>query len=378
MTAADDPLADFDYPLPPRLIASRPPANRDGGRLLDLTGETPLPRRVSDFPNLLRAGDVLAVNDSRVMPARMIGRKTTGGRVEILAERVLKNNRLLAQARPARTLKAGAAIALRPAQSDNAPNNAPNKTIGTLRAEKRTGALWEFSSATPITELLKRAGEIPLPPYMRRRADAADAIRYQTVFARRDGSVAAPTAGLHFTDAMRATVKARGVEIVSLTLHVGAGTFAPIRGHPDSHKMHSERYAIPESTANAIRKARTEGRRVVIVGTTTLRALESSALRNNGEVCAGEGETDLFIRPGFEFHTGNLLLTNFHPPRSSLLMLACAFAGRERVLTGCHFAAKNNFRFLSYGDATLLPCRSQAPLGNASRQAPLGESQSGE
>ena len=358
MTAADDPLADFDYPLPPRLIASRPPDNRDGGRLLDLTGETPLPRRVSDFPNLLRAGDVLAVNDSRVMPARMIGSKTTGGRVEILAERVLKNNRLLAQARPARTLKAGAAIALRPAQSDNAPNNAsnnaPNKTIGTLRAEKRTGALWEFSSATPITELLKQAGEIPLPPYMRRRADAADAIRYQTVFARRDGSVAAPTAGLHFTDAMRATVKARGVEIVSLTLHVGAGTFAPIRGHPDSHKMHSERYAIPESTANAIRKARTEGRRIVIVGTTTLRALESSALRNNGEVCAGEGETDLFIRPGFEFHTGNLLLTNFHPPRSSLLMLACAFAGRERVLTGCHFAAKNNFRFLSYGDATLL------------------------
>ena len=372
MTAADDPLADFDYALPPRLIASRPPAERDGGRLLDLTGAQPIPRQVSDFPNLLRAGDVLAVNDSRVLPARMIGKKTTGGRIEILAERVLENNRLLAQARPARNLKAGGAIVFHSAQ---------NEKVGALRAERRRGALWEFSSETPMAELMRRAGEIPLPPYIRRKADAADAVRYQTVFARRDGSVAAPTAGLHFTDEMRATVEARGVEIVSLTLHVGAGTFAPIRGHPDSHKMHSERFAIPESTADAIRKARLESRRVVIVGTTTLRALESSALRNNGEVCAGEGETDLFIRPGFEFRTGDLLLTNFHPPRSSLLMLACAFAGRERVLAGCRYGAENNFRFLSYGDATLLsraPCRSQAPLGNASRQAPLGESTSAE
>ena len=343
MTAAGDPLADFDYALPPRLIADRPPENRDGGRLLDLTAETPAARQMTDFPALLRAGDVLVVNDSRVIPARLIGKKTTGGRVEILAERVLPNNRLLAQARPSRGLKSGAVIH---------PESAPEES---LRVEQRVGEWWEFSSDSPMTDLLRRAGETPLPPYVRRAADAADAVRYQTIFARRDGSVAAPTAGLHFSEDLRRRMESGGVEIVSLTLHVGAGTFAPVRGHPDAHKMHSERFSIPAATARAVQRAKKESRRVIAAGTTTLRALESSALKNGGAArTEEEEETDLFIRPGFAFRTADLLLTNFHLPRSTLLMLACAFGGRERVLAGYNYGVENGFRFFSYGDATLL------------------------
>ena len=352
MSAGGDPLADFDYILPPHLIADRPPATRDGGRLLDLTGKKPVARKMTDFPALLRAGDVLAVNDSRVIPARLIGKKTTGGRVEILAERILGENILLAQARPSRGLQAGTVI-----QLDSAPD-------AVLRAEKRVGELWEFSSDLQITDLLHRAGEIPLPPYIRRKADAADAERYQTIFARQEGSVAAPTAGLHFSEEMRRKLELGGVEIVSLTLHVGAGTFAPIRSHPDSHKMHSERFCIPAKTAEAVCRAKKESRRVIAAGTTTLRALESWALQSGDAARSAEraggsgwewvGETDLFIRSGFAFRAADLLLTNFHLPRSTLLMLACAFGGRERVLAGYDFGVKNAFRFFSYGDATLL------------------------
>ena len=344
MTAAGDPLADFDYALPPRLIADRPPENRDGGRLLDLTAETPAARQMTDFPALLRAGDVLVVNDSRVIPARLIGKKTTGGRVEILAERVLPNNRPAGAGPSVPRLKIGSG------------HSSGIRAGGIPAGGTAGGEWWEFSSDSPMTDLLRRAGETPLPPYVRRAADAADAVRYQTIFARRDGSVAAPTAGLHFSEDLRRRMESGGVEIVSLTLHVGAGTFAPVRGHPDAHKMHSERFSIPAATARAVQRAKKESRRVIAAGTTTLRALESSALKNGGAARAEEEEeeTDLFIRPGFAFRTADLLLTNFHLPRSTLLMLACAFGGRERVLAGYNYGVENGFRFFSYGDATLL------------------------
>ena len=343
--------SDFDYALPRRLIAERPPERRDGGRLLDLTGAAPTARRMTDFPSLLRAGDVLAVNNSRVIPARLFGRKPTGGRVEILAERILAENLLLAQARPSRHLRTGTEIQI---SSRRGSGGLGDSGEFILRAGPRRDALWEFSSESPMAEILRAAGETPLPPYLRRRPDESDSSRYQTIFARRDGSVAAPTAGLHFSDDLRRAAESRGAEIVELTLHVGLGTFAPVRGDPAAHRMHSERYEIPEPTALALRRARRESRRLIAAGTTTLRALETSALRNGGEVRAESGETDLFIRPGFAFRTADLLLTNFHLPGSTLLMLACAFGGRERVLAGCRYAVENNFRFFSYGDATLL------------------------
>ena len=352
--------SDFHYDLPRRLIAERPPARRDGGRLLDLTGDSPVARRMTDFPSLLRPGDVLAVNNSRVIPARLRGRKATGGQVEILAERILDENLLLAQARPSRNLRAGTAVMISPpgrgegGEDGEGGENGGGRGEFVLRAGRRRGALWEFSSAAPMAEVLRRAGETPLPPYIRRRAEALDASRYQTIFARHDGSSAAPTAGLHFSAALRRAAEARGAEIAELTLHVGLGTFAPVRGDWDAHRMHSERYAIPAAAARTVRRAKRAGRRLMAVGTTTLRALETSALRHGGEVRAERGETDLFIRPGFAFRTADLLLTNFHLPDSTLLALACAFGGRERVLAGYRFAVENEFRFFSYGDATLL------------------------
>lgn len=363
ITSGGDPLADFDHLPPSRLIASRPPPNRADARLLDLTGDHPVARHMRDFPALLRPGDLLAVNDSRVIPARMHGHKTTGGRVEILTERVAEKNRILAQVRPARGLKPGAEIILsspptHPSSPSHPRSSAPDENHPeehpTLRAEKREGDLWEFSTPIPAMELLRRVGAVPLPPYIRRRPDAGDAARYQTVFARRDGSVAAPTAGLHFSAELLEEIKARDVEVAALTLHVGAGTFAPLRGDAAAHKMHSERFFISESTALAVRRARKESRRIVAAGTTTLRALETSALRNNGEVRAGGGETDLFVREGFCFRAVDALLTNFHPPRSTPLLLVCAFGGRRKILEGYHFAAARDFRFFSYGDATLL------------------------
>ena len=249
------------------------------------------------------------------------------------------SRRLLAQVRPARRLQAGTEIVL--------------ESGDVIRAVRRAGELWEFLLEIPALELLRRAGRIPLPPYIGREADDSDSTRYQTIFARAAGSAAAPTAGLHFSEELKSAAQKRGAKIVALTLHVGLGTFAPIRGHPESHRMHRERFCIPDSTASAVRAAKKESRRVVAVGTTVLRALESSALRD-GEVRPATEETDLFIRPGFNFRTADLLLTNFHLPRSTLLMLACAFAGREKVLSGYKFAVENEFRFFSYGDATLL------------------------
>ena len=351
-----DPLAEFDYAVPAGLVAGRPAEQRDGARLLDIRGPKPVPRMMTDLPALLRPGDLLVVNDTRVIPARLRGEKTTGGKVEILAERLLSETRLLAQVRPARALRAGSVVNI---SANSAAKNAP--ATFPLRAEKRVGELWELAAVpeSDLREVLNRFGETPLPPYIRRRPDAADAARYQTVFARNDGSVAAPTAGLHFSEALMNDAKQRGANIVPLTLHIGAGTFAPVRGHPDAHKMHSERYDIPPETAAAVNAARRERRRIVAVGTTVLRALESSALRRESEtgvakVRSGPAETDLFIRPGFVFRVAEMLLTNFHLPRSTLLMLVCAFAGRDKVLSAYQYAARNNFRFFSYGDATLL------------------------
>ena len=340
MPASPLSLDDFDYALSPRQIARRPAARRDRSRLL-LVLESVAERRFSALPSCLRCGDVLAVNDSRVLPARLLGRKESGGQIEIFAERFLEDGRMLAQLRASRPPKVGDTI-FAAGEFVVQEKTAPGFYV--LQARSRGG-----NAASTRARFLRR-GQTPLPPYLRRPPEAEDKERYQTVFARRLGSVAAPTAGLHFTSELIAKLKTRGIDIVKITLHVGAGTFAPLR--PGEERLHRERFAISAAAAAKINAAKKEGRRIVAVGTTSLRALESAA-DDNG-VHPTSGETDLFIRPGFRFRAADLLLTNFHLPRSSLLVLACAFGGRRRVLAAYQQAAASGFRFYSYGDAMLL------------------------
>ena len=340
MPASPLSLDDFDYALSPRQIARRPAARRDRSRLL-LVLESVAERRFSSLPSCLRRGDVLAVNDSRVLPARLLGRKESGGQIEIFAERFLENGRMLAQLRASRPPKVGDHI-FAAGEFVVREKTAPGFYV--LQARSRGG-----DAASARARFLRR-GQTPLPPYLRRPPEAEDKERYQTVFARRLGSVAAPTAGLHFTSELIAKLKTRGIDIVKITLHVGAGTFAPLR--PGEERLHRERFAISAAAAAKINAAKKEGRRIVAVGTTSLRALESAA--DNSGVHPTSGETDLFIRPGFRFRAADLLLTNFHLPRSSLLVLACAFGGRRRVLAAYQQAAASGFRFYSYGDAMLL------------------------
>lgn len=337
-------LADFDFQLPPELIAQHPAAERSASRLLDGRGVLPIDRVFRELPSLLLPGDLLVFNDTQVIKARLFGEKpATGGAVEALVERILPNNEVLAHLRASKAPKPGGTIAF---------------AGGAFEAEVlgRAGpddALFHLRFPADPLALLQQHGHVPLPPYITHADAAEDIERYQTVFAQRPGAVAAPTASLHFDAGVLAALEARGIGRAQVTLHVGAGTFQPVRSENlDEHRMHSEWFEVPESTVAAIEAAKARGGRVVAAGTTTLRALESAAL--GGRLQAGARDTDLFIRPGFQFHVVDTLVTNFHLPKSTLLMLVSAFAGYDQVRALYRHAIEARYRFFSYGDAMLL------------------------
>jgi S-adenosylmethionine:tRNA ribosyltransferase-isomerase len=330
--------ADFAYPLPKELIAQHPLPERAASRLLALDGASGTLRDLMfrDLATLLRPGDLLVLNDTRVLPARLRGRKASGGSCEILLERILGERRILAQARASKGFRPGAEIIL--------PGGAQAVVVG------RREDLFEFELDRAASEYFEQHGSMPLPSYVERETIASDRERYQTVYASEPGAVAAPTAGLHFDRPTMAGFEAAGIAFARLTLHVGAGTFQPLRvDEIDAHRMHAERFRIPAETVTAISAARRRGGRVVAVGTTVVRTLEAAAAA--GAPVAGSGETDIFIKPGHRFRVVDALLTNFHLPESTLLILVAAFAGRERVLAAYHHAIARRYRFFSYGDA---------------------------
>jgi S-adenosylmethionine:tRNA ribosyltransferase-isomerase len=330
--------ADFSYPLPQELIAQQPLPARTASRLLALDGADGKLRDLmfTDLPMLLRPADLLVLNDTRVLPARVLGRKDSGGACEILLERLLGPRRFLAQARASKALRPGGTVSL--------PAGA------TATVASRHGDLYEFELDRKAVDYFETEGSMPLPPYIARAAGDLDRERYQTVYARESGAVAAPTAGLHFDGPMLEGLVAAGIGVTRLTLHVGAGTFQPIRSDQlAAHRMHAERCRVPPETVAAIQTARRRGGRIVAVGTTVVRALESAAA--DGALAPQEGETDMFIAPGHRFRVVDALVTNFHLPESTLLVLVSAFAGRERVLAAYHHAIAGRYRFFSYGDA---------------------------
>jgi S-adenosylmethionine:tRNA ribosyltransferase-isomerase len=334
-------LADFDYELPPELIAQFPLPERTASRLLVVDGALQEDRRFSEIPRLLRAGDLLVFNDTRVLHARLHGVKDSGGRVEVLIERPVGRHEALAQIRASHAPWPGSRLRLEGALE--------------VQVVAREGAffLLRFPGPEDLVDLLEHHGKLPLPPYIQRQAEDADEARYQTVYARQHGSVAAPTAGLHFDASLMEALRAMGVDFAWLTLHVGAGTFQPVRVEDLAHhRMHRERYVIPADTVAALAGARARGGRIVAVGTTTLRALEAAA--QEGEIAAGPGETELFILPGFRFRTADALITNFHLPKSTLLMLVSAFGGMENLRRAYAHAVAERYRFFSYGDAMFL------------------------
>lgn len=367
---------EFDFVLPEQLIAQHPPERRGASRMLYAHDGVLEDRAFADLLQLVRAGDVIVLNDTRVIKARLYGSKESGGRVEVLVERVLNAHEVLAQVRASHAPTAGSFLNLAakgslggsgaPAGGDDlaqplagckSPAKPPIAGASVLTAEVlgREGEFFRlrFTSNEDILDLLDRYGQLPLPPYITHAADDEDEQRYQTVFARRAGAVAAPTAGLHFDEAMLQALRDKGVKLVYVTLHVGAGTFQPVRAkHIHMHTMHSECYVIPQASADAINLARATGGRVIAVGTTSLRALESAAA--TGELKAGESETDIFIIPGYRFKVVDVLLTNFHLPKSTLLMLVCAFGGMDEILSAYRHAVENKYRFFSYGDAMLI------------------------
>ncbi len=336
-------LSDFDYELPGELIAQTPAAVRDASRLLVLDrGGGPLRHRVfSEIGSFLRPGDLLVLNDTRVLPCRLLARKSGGGGAELflLEEEGLNRWRALVRGSidAGRVLEVGQGI-----------------RVEVLTVHDDGSRTVRFQGVQDIRAVLPELGRTPLPPYIRREPAAEDRERYQTVYAAQEGAVAAPTAGLHFTDGLLRALRQNGVLTAFLTLHVGPGTFQPVRSERiDAHRMHAERYEVPQGTADLINSARPEGRRVIAVGTTTVRALETAALQD-GRVRPGEGSSELFITPGFRFQVIDGLVTNFHLPRSTLLMLVSAFAGRERVLKAYSAAVSERYRFYSYGDAMLV------------------------
>lgn len=341
-------LSDFDYALPPELIAQAPAARRRDSRLLHVLPDALRDLTFADLPQLLLPGDLVVLNDTRVVRARFFGRRTSGGRVELLLERITAEDEAWVQLRASHPPKPGGIVEL--ADGARAHVLARDDRFFHLRFEG-TGALDAW---------LEQHGEVPLPPYITHAADVADAERYQTVYARHPGAVAAPTAGLHFDEALLAALDARGIERAFVTLHVGSGTFQPVQvEYLREHKMHRERYDIPPATAEAVARARRRGSRVVAVGTTSLRALEAAA-QPGGAVRPGPAETDLFIVPGYRFRVVDRLLTNFHLPRSTLLMLVSAFAGYARIRAAYDHAIAARYRFFSYGDAMLLEHAPQA------------------
>ncbi|WP_374277530.1 tRNA preQ1(34) S-adenosylmethionine ribosyltransferase-isomerase QueA [Azonexus sp.] len=337
---------DFDFPLPPELIAQHPAAERTGSRLLHVRGRQLADRRFADLPSLLRVGDLLVFNDTRVIKARFFGVKETGGLVEVMLERIADATHAVAQIRASKSPKPGTRLTLAEAFDVIVTGRAgASGEFFALELVDRAGDLWQ---------LAEQHGRLPLPPYIEHPAEGADETRYQTVYARAPGAVAAPTAGLHFDDALLATLRDIGVGTAFLTLHVGAGTYQPVRVEKIAdHKMHSERFEIPAATAEAIAATRAAGGRVIAVGTTSLRALESAG-NDDGTVRAGGAETDIFITPGYRFQVVDRLITNFHLPKSTLLMLVSAFAGVDAIRAAYAHAVAERYRFFSYGDAMLL------------------------
>jgi S-adenosylmethionine:tRNA ribosyltransferase-isomerase len=339
-------LSDFDYPLPEELIAQEPVAPRDASRLLVVPRDgAPLREALfSDLPGLLRVGDLLVVNDTRVLPARLLGTKASGGRCELLLVEDLpgEGDRWRALGRASKPIRSGARLTF-------------GDLAATVEAAEGDGFFTiRFDRTGPaLAEALERAGEMPLPPYIRRRPTPGDRERYQTVMARVPGSAAAPTAGLHLTEPLLRRISEAGVERTAITLHVGPGTFLPVRSEDVAkHHMHEERYFVREEAARAFEACRARGGRVIAVGTTVARTLESAC--DSGMLRVGPGRTALFITPGHAFRAVDGLVTNLHLPRSTLLMLVCAFGGRERVLHAYAHAIKERYRFFSYGDAMLL------------------------
>jgi S-adenosylmethionine:tRNA ribosyltransferase-isomerase len=331
--------SDFAYELPHELIAQRPASARSASRLLHVDGAALRDLVFADFPSLLRPGDLLVFNDTRVIPARVIGAKPSGGRVEILLERVLLDRRILAHVHSSKPLRAGASVQL------------PGGAEATFIA--RDADLFELELSTEPLAYFERYGAMPLPPYIERDAELDDAARYQTVYAREPGAVAAPTAGLHFDESMLERCDALGVERAFVTLHVGAGTFQPVRvDELREHRMHAERVSVSPPVCDAIARTRARGGRVVAVGTTVVRSLEAAGQNDALEPFAGE--TRLFITPGYTFRVVDALLTNFHLPESTLLMLVCAFGGYDTVMEAYRHAVARRYRFFSYGDAMFL------------------------
>jgi len=331
-------VSDFDYELPQELIARYPAADRRGSRLL-CVGDEVADRKFADLPSRLNAGDLLVFNDTRVIKARLAAHKETGGKAEILIERVEDERSALAHIRASKSPRPGSRL----------------QVHGGAEAEvtSRDGELFALRFSTDILPYLDAHGTVPLPPYLEREADEADAERYQTVYAKDPGAVAAPTAGLHFDEAMLDETRSAGVRHAHVTLHVGAGTFQSLREeHIEENRLHSERVEVAQDCVDAVAETRAAGGRVIAVGTTSVRALECAS--SSGELRPFNGETDMFILPGYEFVSVDAMLTNFHLPQSSLLMLVAAFAGTERILAAYAHAVREKYRFFSYGDAMFL------------------------
>lgn len=339
-------LSDFHFDLPEELIAHYPPERRRDSRLLQLERHTGRCRHSQfvDLPSLLQAGDLLVFNDTRVIAARLVGSKSTGGRVEVLLERVLPDNRALAQIRASRAPKAGSILCF----------ETGNGTLElTVTGREEDFFVVQFPEDRDVFEVIDRIGHMPLPPYIRREDEELDRERYQTVFGQRKGAVAAPTAGLHFDEEMLEALADKGVEQGFVTLHVGAGTFQPVRTeHIEDHRIHREYLEVDERLCEQVRQCRDRGGRVIAVGTTAVRCLETAA--REGQLLPFQGDTDIYIYPGYAFRIVDGMITNFHLPESTLIMLVSAFAGRENVLAAYREAVRERYRFFSYGDAMFI------------------------
>jgi S-adenosylmethionine:tRNA ribosyltransferase-isomerase len=345
---------DFSYDLPEELIAQQPAQQRTGSRLLHFDRKKEIilhDRQFIDFPNLLQPGDLLVFNNTRVIPARLFGCKASGGKVEILVERLIDDYTVLAHVRASKTPKPGTAIHL--------DTTRPEQQAVIFEVCERQHDLFVLTlkdtlrGTSSVADVLEQHGHIPLPPYIDRADDALDVSRYQTVYANAPGAVAAPTAGLHFDDKMLERLHINGIDFAYVTLHVGAGTFQPVRcEHISDHRMHSEYIIVPDETVRQCHQTRAHGGRIVAVGTTAVRSLETAA--TTGELASYCGETDIFIYPGYAFKSVDAMLTNFHLPESTLLMLVCAFAGYETTMAAYRHAVEQQYRFFSYGDAMFI------------------------
>jgi S-adenosylmethionine:tRNA ribosyltransferase-isomerase len=333
-------LSDFDFSLPAELIAQHPAPERSGSRLLDGAGAQPMDRIFHELPALLQAGDLLVFNDTQVVKARLFGEKPSGGKLELLVERVLPSFEVAAHMKVSKKPAVGTVLQMLGGYTATLLGRWPDEH----------GALFHLRFSDEPHALMQRHGHVPLPPYIEHGDTVEDESRYQTVFAAKPGAAAAPTAALHFDEALLAALEARGVRRASVTLHVGAGTFSPVKTENlAEHRMHSEWYEVPTATQDAIAQTRARGGRIVAVGTTTVRTLESWALSGQAS-----GDTRIFITPGFQFRLVDVLITNFHLPKSTLMMLVCAFAGYEHVMALYRHAIAHRYRFFSYGDAMLL------------------------